>query len=246
MESVVHSSPRTPDTSKFTVFRKLPTELRLKIWRSAFPRTGHFGIDHRPSTDSGESRDVWDAENRAAPPVTLSVNQESRAETLKHYMAIQRSSTGDRAIYVDSANDMCWVEFMTFMCYNPPFYDRLCSLAQSPFVDRISKLEVRDCFYHEFFKMVLKDNMIKSAGDMRLVYFGSLVQFRSLEEVCFTGTVNDTKWIGETGKEGAKWMKQWIAAFLEDNKGSFKGGNAPKVVFRPYKRFQEAVEEHWS
>lgn len=41
-------------------------------------------------------------------------------------------------------------------------------------------------------------------------------------------------------------MKQWITAFLEDNKAAFKGAKAPKVVFRPYKGFQEAVEEHWN
>lgn len=77
---------------KFTVFRKLPAELRLKVWRSGFPTNGHFGIDYSPSTGSSESRDAWYGENTMASPVTLHVNQESRSETLKHYFAIQRLS----------------------------------------------------------------------------------------------------------------------------------------------------------
>jgi hypothetical protein len=61
----------------FTCFPKLPIELRLMIWRAAFPRGRMVEIDFQ------EDHCVY-----SGPPLpsTLMINQESRKETLRHYL----------------------------------------------------------------------------------------------------------------------------------------------------------------
>jgi hypothetical protein len=76
-------SPRS-----FTVFPKLPPELRLKIWRIAsfYPRIFNFDYTHSSLTIKERSRLYYDfmGRLRKVPPV-LQVNRESRTEALIHY-----------------------------------------------------------------------------------------------------------------------------------------------------------------
>jgi hypothetical protein len=79
--------PWTPP-QEFHWFSQLPTELRLKIWREAFPAAGAFIL-------RGERFPAYDCENHhlpcfwlpenSEPPVTLCVNSESREETMRNY-----------------------------------------------------------------------------------------------------------------------------------------------------------------
>jgi len=66
-----------PQPSVFTLFHKLPTELRLKIWRRTFssPRQIELGEVY-----------PWRCEPRI--PVSIWINVESRSETLKHYFLL--------------------------------------------------------------------------------------------------------------------------------------------------------------
>lgn len=70
--------------SDFPLFSSLPVELRLKIWRHTFPPT-------RCIVTFAEK----DVKNVCFPgPLTIAwVNQESRAETLKHYQLMEKRSS---------------------------------------------------------------------------------------------------------------------------------------------------------
>ena len=64
--------------NKFTLFPKLPLELRRKVWRESFPAGRHVSLD----TNSGSSPRL---------PTSLRVNRESRAETLRFYIVLFKS-----------------------------------------------------------------------------------------------------------------------------------------------------------
>lgn len=80
--------------SGFVRFKDLPPELRLMIWRHAFPPGRHFDIDshwvERRRSRSAETSSQLPSTIRPTPefPVTLFVNYESRHETLRHYHMI--------------------------------------------------------------------------------------------------------------------------------------------------------------
>ena len=77
--------------SEFTLFQKLPLEVRLKVWRSAFPRSRKCFLDYIP--DHSEYTGEYNLETDKAflqqefdpLPSTLFINRESRAETLRFY-----------------------------------------------------------------------------------------------------------------------------------------------------------------
>lgn len=71
---------------KFRLLHRLPIEIRLRIWRECFPGRTTIRLEPTSShfTQAGrESR-------YGIAPITLSVNQESRLETYKHYFHIRR------------------------------------------------------------------------------------------------------------------------------------------------------------
>ena len=77
--------------STFTLFPKLPLELRRKIWVDSFPRARIVDLLtyeelHDPIKNIGmyeETRIMANKHARDRFPVTLSVNRESRTETLR-------------------------------------------------------------------------------------------------------------------------------------------------------------------
>lgn len=76
----------------FTVFPNLPTEMRIKIWRSTFnPRHLKLDLSHHFSESSVSPNDVAMKEDPQDPPATLFVNRESREQTLKYYFIVWRT-----------------------------------------------------------------------------------------------------------------------------------------------------------
>jgi hypothetical protein len=76
----------------FTVFTNLPTEMRLKIWRSTFnPRHLKLDLSHHFSESPVDPNDAAMKEDPQDPPATFFVNRESREETLKYYCIIWRT-----------------------------------------------------------------------------------------------------------------------------------------------------------
>ncbi|KAK0104386.1 hypothetical protein ONS95_004680 [Cadophora gregata] len=79
---------------RFTCFSSLPTEIRLSIWRFAFPRGRLMNIDELVMAwfivMDADRRRTCGIEKSRVLPSTLYVNQESRQETFKHYIIVSR------------------------------------------------------------------------------------------------------------------------------------------------------------
>ncbi|KAH6680496.1 hypothetical protein B0J14DRAFT_578754 [Halenospora varia] len=92
-------------SAAFTCFGDLPAELRLSIWRLAFPtpRRIHFSIFFRISFLFYKT----DRDLLSKLPITLHVNQESRQETLQYYQ-ISWFSLGDIPICFSPTRDHFW------------------------------------------------------------------------------------------------------------------------------------------
>jgi hypothetical protein len=66
--------------TQFPLFGELPKELRIMIWRAAFPRNRTIQVELSPRFEILHSH--------TPPPVTLHINRESRSETLKFYVSL--------------------------------------------------------------------------------------------------------------------------------------------------------------
>ena len=66
--------------TQFRLFGELPEELRIMIWRAAFPRNRTVQVELSPSFQILHSH--------TPPPATLHTTRESRAETLKFYVSL--------------------------------------------------------------------------------------------------------------------------------------------------------------
>jgi 2EXR family len=77
-----------PDEPTFTLFPKLPIDLRIKIWRNAssVTRNVDLWIETYSLDDFNDSLDdIYYWCSSCAVPAVLHANQESRTEGLKHY-----------------------------------------------------------------------------------------------------------------------------------------------------------------
>ncbi|KAI9052189.1 hypothetical protein LZ554_003549 [Drepanopeziza brunnea f. sp. 'monogermtubi'] len=226
---------------EFTLFPKLPGELRAKIWRLGI-RVGHFSIQHASYKITDESWAFWKSEETDSMPITLRINRESRAETLRNCFLLPR--TGSRPIYANPAAEVCWLEFVTLIYSKRELSDWLSSLhvlGPMKFLSAITRLEVRDFFFAPFFKKMVAENYIKSR-DRRALYFAAFLHFPRLKQICFTCCIS-TLWASDANKAEREWAHAWIGALLEENKDCFEGGEVPQLVFRAYKTVEEIMLE---
>ncbi|RDW84924.1 hypothetical protein BP6252_02514 [Coleophoma cylindrospora] len=80
MASTPETETTTPRSARFHLFAQLPTELRLKIWKHCLPGPRILKISYNASLRE------YTSSTRA--PVTLSINQEARAQTLLTYNSL--------------------------------------------------------------------------------------------------------------------------------------------------------------
>ncbi|KAL5325638.1 hypothetical protein ACEPPN_006766 [Leptodophora sp. 'Broadleaf-Isolate-01'] len=98
----------------FTVFPNLPSELRLKIWQQAcFPRI--VTLTYTSSTSSFNSK--------TPPPTLLSVNQESRHESLRIYTLSFGTSSQPARTYFNSYLDTLYMPRHQEMGYDETIRD---------------------------------------------------------------------------------------------------------------------------
>jgi hypothetical protein len=97
----------------FPQFSKLPTEIRLQIWKEAMPgpRVVEVYLIEDQSQYDGKTYYVADPASRTPAPTILHINHESRREGLKIYSRIFSRSRlppgqGRKPIYFDPANDI--------------------------------------------------------------------------------------------------------------------------------------------
>jgi hypothetical protein len=89
INTLKHSPPR------FTLFPKLPPEVRCMIWATCFPKGRYISIYHHQ---------MWlnPAEMRSPNPITLMINRESRRETRRKYAIVWgQALPGKRHHYID-------------------------------------------------------------------------------------------------------------------------------------------------
>jgi 2EXR family len=96
MANTSHQSDQGPPHSSkaldsFTLFPKLPIELKLKIWQRGFPTGREVNFAARGTNNSPRAKEVTQIEDNSPLPVTLYINRESRQENLKHYSVVLRS-----------------------------------------------------------------------------------------------------------------------------------------------------------
>lgn len=88
------SATSTP-LDEFTMFPKLSTDIRLKIWRRTYPAGRVVGIRYNYKKDRNTTKSL--------PPIALWFNQESRAEALPVYKLVfgtkARDGTGERGAH---------------------------------------------------------------------------------------------------------------------------------------------------
>ncbi|KAF8863000.1 hypothetical protein BDZ45DRAFT_798628 [Acephala macrosclerotiorum] len=92
-EQIQDSSPRPisePDPA-FTLFPRLPIELRLRIWRLALPGARCVSLYTENDIPTAGLKHYYTAILNQRLPITLQVNVESRTETLRHYQILYQS-----------------------------------------------------------------------------------------------------------------------------------------------------------
>ncbi|KAH7342504.1 hypothetical protein BKA65DRAFT_504233 [Rhexocercosporidium sp. MPI-PUGE-AT-0058] len=84
----------------FTLFPKLPLELRHLIWKSTFPRpycvdmmTYPALVKVSPTISLGAVKNIMNRAARERFPIALSINQESRTEALQYYFVVHNDIT---------------------------------------------------------------------------------------------------------------------------------------------------------
>jgi hypothetical protein len=118
LESAAYQS-RVPEWANKTQFSSLPVEIRLQIWRLAFPGSRVIVLGdggHRPLYRFQQQ--FWTPTSYRALqplPVTLSVCRESRAETLKIYqLGFSRDGYPPR-VYMDFELDILFWPYVSAM-----------------------------------------------------------------------------------------------------------------------------------
>ncbi len=91
----------TDSKTRFHIFCYLPTELRLKIWSFALADTNRVvEIKCKKGIGLGNKRYVKSFSSNAQVPVLMSVNRESRYETLAIYQPYFKTKLHPTGIYV--------------------------------------------------------------------------------------------------------------------------------------------------
>jgi hypothetical protein len=109
----------------FTLFTKLPSELRIKIWTACFPEPRVVSVRY--------NRTARQYTSKTAPPALLHVCSESRTLFLSTYIKFILSPKYESAVFVDFARDSIF--FDNLDC--SPEGDLSLDLAKSPHSDRI-------------------------------------------------------------------------------------------------------------
>jgi hypothetical protein len=113
-------SIKAPHT--FTLFPRLPIELRLRIWRLGFAHGRQVSFTaFAPGLTPKDSEVIQKKDLLSSPlPITLFVNNESRKETMKHYLVVsRRGHTGklrkedEQPFCYNPKLDVAWIAPMT-------------------------------------------------------------------------------------------------------------------------------------
>jgi hypothetical protein len=97
--------------TKFTLFPKLPTEIRFMIWHSTFPRgrSVNFGNELVFKTFSADTRMLTvESEEPLSLPTSLLINQGSRQKILKNYTVLFRGDSDQQSSTKSIERPFCY------------------------------------------------------------------------------------------------------------------------------------------
>lgn len=180
--------------TQFPLFGHLPDELRIMIWHAAFAHNRTVQVELSPT--------FLILHSHTPPPVTLHINRESRAQTLKFYIPLLEPCPM-RPIYFHPALDT--VYFHRHECDTLGFMQSTAYLTSRSLagISKIQSLKLPKMYYGGQMQ-----GWIKFGSPRRSLYgHGSFVEpdrgglrfFHGLEELML---VSDTKILGSTNSLG--------------------------------------------
>lgn len=215
------------DTPTFICFSQLPTEIRFKIWRSTFPKACNVFLILDSIMGTNEL------------PLALSINTESRTETLKHYCLYNHENWDtfrifpQRLCFDPSRDTLYWPYFyMIRMQGDSPelqieihrFISDFCT-QNVAHIRRIHSLHINFIFQQIdlSFKDMFKFNNPDMIGRLSKGHFFPLLfKFPVLKKLVLDFAVPTTETVFNAAREDIK--------LLEQNSRRFKGGKAPEVI----------------
>ena len=230
----------------FTLFPKLPIELRLKIWRASFPRGREVNFAAVRPNASRED-EVTSMEDDSPLPATLSVNRESRHETLKHYLVVLRdeyngdsSAKKQKPFVYNPKLDIAWLAPFTVQEHYPAkWLDYLQSKAPKAFSDTMV-LEIRFWDWNFLLagytrnpRLILDiiDDQSTLSGNRNMKPF---LRFENLESVKMLQTVSySTVHAGTASPMGSRMATRFVNKIRDwfKDRDSVSGG-APMVTMQ--------------
>lgn len=222
---------------QFTCFGNLPVETHLQIWRSAFPAlrevdltgTCLFGSDRFESwAKSGPKHRGVDHRKfnqlQTEFPITLSVNQESRSETLKSYNVVfLRETLNDEGFQVCR----CDLE-MGQGCLMVPLW-------VSPDIDSVYLPAIRDDDTMQALLDCIENdslNILSAIRKLEVRYYGfkmgSLQYFTALEHLSFLSDGVSSR--QNVARENEKFLEE-LLPYLEEQVQSGLRANVPEIHF---------------
>ncbi|KAE8443157.1 hypothetical protein EG329_002326 [Mollisiaceae sp. DMI_Dod_QoI] len=243
----VQTSP--DDFREFTLFPKLPVEIRLRIWRKCFPgpRTVHIepGFSYEePPSKLAQRTEMLKCD--IPTPRTLQINSESRQETLRNYVIIPQSTfRSGYQVYSVASGPLCFDhkrDSIQASMYDAQAHVWLFDLVNASFPGCLEQIKHVEMLYlHEtshawtVIRTVAKDDL-KCVNYIDGVQrdvgwpFGGLFKFSGLQEivipVSFIGLlVRAPKSVERTLEE----YRKLVVAFLELYKDEFRSGRIPVV-----------------
>ena len=136
---------------EFTFFPKLPLEIRLSVWRSAFPAPRHVNLSPFLVKPSGRLFSQ-DSRRQTGLPITLRINHESRADTKRFFHFVPRHGKlkihpRDGSLHFRPDVDSVYMMYCSMMHYDFQIRaDKWISefLSQDPNPSAIEHLKIRD------------------------------------------------------------------------------------------------------
>lgn len=219
----------------FTLFLKLPIELRLAIWHFTFPPPGDIYIGerwvpYRWPTSGPPVRII---------PVTLWVNRESRMETLEHYCLFEGPfALGRRELLrtcFNPSKDIFYLsgdEMFPWFDEEPALEDHLSTLSREAprKMEEILQIRITDfsrygrCGVSELFSVVKSESGAAVQGYTG-AYSSAIFHFPCLKKITLQLS------LGEFDDQGMKAIADVVTAFVALHREKFRGGKAPQVIF---------------
>lgn len=236
------------DLDTFTLFPKLPIEIRPRIWRDAFPPPRYINLDYEIKYFSTRYRRGISNRKQVKIPPTFHINRESRAETLKHYFTIHGGPSNlplpptHRIICLDPNRDHLYINFFNslFGFLAPRHFHYWISYLVSNFpacVNAIQFLEVRETHWNINFPTCLITEP-RTNERSPLFLCCALLLFPSLKRVCFTSWERNSNESFPAAPQLKRKFEDGISALLEKHKDEFLSGQAPIVEVRSYQNLR--------